>query len=88
MGQKLPGKINCLFLEIITEGKIAQHLKKCVVASGITDIVEIIVFAACAYTFLRTHRTRHIGLLVACKIVFERHHSRIREQKRRIVQWH
>ena len=41
------------FLEIIAEGKIAQHFEKSVVARGVADIVEIIVLAAGAHAFLR-----------------------------------
>ena len=50
---QVPSERNRLFLEIIPEGKIAEHFKKCVVPRGITDIVEVIMLAACPNTFLR-----------------------------------
>jgi hypothetical protein len=33
LGNKFPGPVNCLLLEVITNAKVAQHLKKSKVAS-------------------------------------------------------
>ena len=52
-GQEVPRIVNGLFLEIITEGKITQHLKKRVMARRIADIVEVIMLPAGAHAFLR-----------------------------------
>ena len=49
---KVPGIFDRLFLEIIAEGEIAQHLEEGVVARGVADIVEIVVLAAGAHAFL------------------------------------
>ena len=39
--QKLPCPGDCLMLEIVPEGKIAQHLEKRAVAGGLSDIVNV-----------------------------------------------
>ena len=44
--------MNGLLFEVIAKRKIAQHLKKGVMTRGITHIFQVVVFAACAYTFL------------------------------------
>ena len=40
-GQKLPGPVNGLVLEIIAEGEVAQHFKICAVAGSIADIFDV-----------------------------------------------
>ncbi len=46
-------KCDRVFLEIVAEGEIPQHLEEGVVARGVADIVEIVVLAAGADAFLR-----------------------------------
>jgi hypothetical protein len=43
-------------LEIVAEGKIAEHLEEGVMPRGIADIVEVVVLAARAHALLRGHR--------------------------------
>ncbi len=57
-GDQRPGEFDRAFLEIIAEGKIAEHFEKGVVARGIADIVEVVVLAAGAHAFLRARRAR------------------------------
>ncbi len=44
--QQLPGESDGVLLEIVAEGKIAQHLEEGVVAARVADVVEIVVLAA------------------------------------------
>ncbi len=46
--QKFPAPRNSFFLKVIAERKIPQHLKKCVVVRGLSDIFKI----TCAQAFL------------------------------------
>ena len=52
-GDQLPGEGDRLFLEIVAEREIAEHLEECVVAGSVADIVEIVVLAAGANALLR-----------------------------------
>ena len=42
-----------LFLEIVAEAEIPQHLEEGMVAGGVADIVQVVVLAAGADAFLR-----------------------------------
>src|SRR6476620_10199606 len=55
---------------------------------GIPDIVEIIVFAAGAHTFLRRDGSRVWPLLQACENVLELHHPCIGEHQGWVIAWH
>lgn len=37
--------------EVIAEGEVAHHFKEGVVAGGVADVFQVVVLAACAYTF-------------------------------------
>ena len=41
-----------LLLEVTPKGKIAEHLKKCVVPRRVANIFQIIMFATSPHTFL------------------------------------
>jgi hypothetical protein len=56
LGDQGPGEIDRLFLEVVAEREIAQHLEEGVVARGVADIVEVVVLAAGADAFLRGGR--------------------------------
>ena len=79
---------NRLFLEIIAERKIAEHLKKCVVPRGIADIVEVIMLAARAHAFLAGYRPAIGPRFEAREDILERHHARINEHERGIILRH
>jgi len=77
-----------LFLEIVAEGEIPQHLEEGVVARGVADIVEVVVLAAGADAFLRGGGPDVRTLLLAGEDVLELHHARIGEHQRRVVARH
>ena len=83
--KKFPRKLNSLSLEIITERKIAQHLKKRVMTSGIAHVLQIVVLATRSYTSLGTGRPGPIPLFISKKYVLELNHTRIGEQQSRII---
>ena len=84
-GDQIPREFDGVFLEIIAEGKIAEHLEKRVVPRGVADIVEIIVLAAGTHAFLRGGRARAAAFLDAGEGVLELHHARVGEHQRRII---
>src|SRR5690242_2820389 len=77
-----------MLLEIVAEGEVAEHLEEGVMARGVADIVEIVVLAAGAHTFLRGHRAAIGALLKAGEHVLELHHAGIGEHQRRVVARH
>ena len=87
-GEQAPGQLDGFVLEIVAEGKVAQHLEKGVVAGGIADIVEIVVFAAGAQALLAGHGARIVALFGAGENVLELHHAGVGKEQRRIVVRH
>src|SRR3546814_11040147 len=71
-----------LFLEIIAEREIPQHFKECMVPRGEADIIEVIVFAARAHTFLRRRRGAVGARLQPREDILERPHARVDEHPR------
>ena len=63
--QVFPTKMNRLFLKIIAEGKIPQHLKEGVMPSGVPDVLKIVVLAPRSKALLRRGRARVFALLFA-----------------------
>ena len=73
------------FLEIIAEGKIAEHFEKSVVAIGEADIFEVIVLAAGADAFLASGGAVVVALLEAEENILELVHAGVGEEQRGIV---
>ena len=88
LGDQVPSQFNRKFLEVITKREITQHLEKCMVTRGITNILKIIMFTPCPHAFLR----RHSALIIAClktgKQILELHHASIGKHERWIILWH
>ena len=83
--EQLPGECDGVLLEIVAEGKIAQHLKESVMAAGVADVVEIVMFAARADALLRGGGAGIIALFLAGEDLFELVHAGVGEEQRRIV---
>ena len=88
LGDQLPGELDRLFLEIVAEGEVAEHLEEGVMPGGIADIVEIVVLAAGAHALLRGRRTRKRRLRSTGEIVLELDHAGVGEHQRRVVARH
>ena len=82
---QLPGVGDGVFLEVVAEGKIAQHLEERVMAVGEADVFEIVVLAARADAFLRSRGAGVVALFQAEEDVLELVHARVGEQQRGIV---
>ena len=83
--QQIPAEIYCLFLEIITKRKVAQHLKKCMVPCGISDIFQIVMFSSGPHTFLGRCRSYISPFLLPEKSTLKLHHACINKQQRRVI---
>ena len=84
-GNQFPGEPDRVVLEIIPERKIAQHLEKRVVARGIAHIVQIIVLASGANTFLAGRGALVVAMLHPGEQVLELNHPGIGEHQCRII---
>ena len=87
-GDQFPGKRNCIGFEIIAKAKVSEHLEKCMVARGVSHIIQIIMLTASAHTFLRRCRPLVIACFHPGKQVFKLHHPRIYEHQGRIILGH
>ncbi len=87
-GEQFPGKTDRVFLEIIAEGEIPQHLEESEMAGGIADIVEVVMLAPGAHAFLGGGGADIGPLLAAGEDVLELDHAGIGEQQGGIVARH
>ena len=80
---QIPGPQNGFLFEIIAKRPVAQHLKHRVVIGVITDILEVIVFAASTNAFLRVSGTWWIvrSLVGSEEIRHKLVHARIRKEQ-------
>ena len=51
-GHPFPGILDRLFLEVVPEGKVAQHLEEGVVPLGVADFLQVVVLPPCTHAFL------------------------------------
>ena len=82
--QKLPRHRNGAFFEVVAERKVAEHFKESVMARGVPDIFQIVVFAAGAQAALRGARGFVIAPFKAEKDILELRHSRIGKKQSRV----
>ena len=80
-GQKLPGPVDGLLLEVVTEGEVAQHLKVGAVAGGLADILNI----AGADALLAGGHPVTGGLLLAGEEGLHGGHAGVDEQQAGVV---
>ncbi len=88
LGQQFPGPGQALALEVVAKTPVAQHLEERMVARGITDVFQVVVFAARTQAGLHRGRTHVRALVGAQKHVLELHHARVDEHQRRIIARH
>src|SRR5207245_3097226 len=83
--QECPRVIDGFCLEVSAERKISEHLEKGLVPPRMSDVVQIVVLAAGADTFLAVC-CRGVGTLLASeKHILELINSRIDEKQSRII---
>ena len=85
---EIPRKLDRALLEVVAEGKIAEHLEEGEMARGVADIVEVVVLAAGAHALLRRCGPDIGPLLQAGEDVLELHHAGIGEHQGRVVARH
>jgi len=88
LADQLPGELDRLRLEVVTEGEVPEHLEERVMACSIADIVEIIMFSTRTNAFLSRRGARIGALLHAGEKVLELNHAGVGEHQRRVVAWH
>src|SRR6266550_1663823 len=84
-GHQLPGVLDSLFLEVVSERKVAEHLEEGVVSRGMAHLLEVVVFAARPHAFLARHGPGVRPPLEPLKHALELHHPGVGEQERGIV---
>ena len=88
LDDQVPGELDGVGFEIIAERKVSQHFEEGVVAAGVADVFEVVVFASGAHAFLRAGGARVIALFDARERIFELVHARVGKQQRGIVGRH
>ena len=76
LSQELPSPLNSLLLKVIPKGEVAEHLKICAVARGMTDALKV----GGADTFLTGGNPDRGGRNFPRKVLFHRSHTRIYKQ--------
>ena len=85
LGEVFPSVGDGLFLEVVAEAPVAEHLEHGVVVGVVANFLQIIVFARDAEAFLRVGGAVPLGGLVAQKDVLELVHAGVGEHQGRVV---
>jgi hypothetical protein len=85
---QLSREVDGVALEVVAEGKIAQHFEKRVVAAGVADVIEIVMLASGADAFLGGDGAVVIAFFLAQENVLELVHAGVGEQQRGVVRGH
>ena len=83
--EQLPRPFDRLFLEVIAVRPVAQHLEHRMVVGVVADLLQVVVLARNAQTFLRIGRTRILAGGVAQEDVLELVHARVGEHQRGVA---
>src|SRR5215467_8386722 len=87
-GEELPAELDGVFLEVIAEGEIAQHLEEGVVPGGPAHVLEIVVLASRPHALLRGGSAHVVARLLAEEHALELDHARVGEEQRRVLGGH
>src|SRR6185369_2047759 len=84
---ELPRELDRIALEVIAKREVPEHLEERAVPCRMTNLLEIVVFAAGAHAFLRGRSSTPalVRLFHAEEDFLELHHAGVREQQRRVV---
>ncbi len=88
LGQQLPGVVNRFAFEVVAEAEIAEHLEEGVVACGVADIFQIIVFAAGTHALLAGGGAGVRALVETEKDVLELVHACVGKEQGRVAGRH
>ncbi len=84
-GDEGPREANGVFLEIVTEGEVPEHLEEGMVARRAAHVVEVVVLAAHAQALLGGGGAFVIAFFLSAEDLLELDHARVGEQEGRIV---
>ena len=82
LGQQLPGKRDRFFFEVVTEGKVASHLKERRMSSGFTHFFNV----QGAHHLLHAGGTRIRSWRFTKEIRLERNHASVHKQQGWIIE--
>ena len=88
LGDELPRPDDGVFLEVVAEAEVAEHLEERLVAPGVADVLQIVVLAAGAHAALATDGATIVQAFAPGERVFELHHASVGEEQRGIVARH
>ena len=83
--QQVPREWNGLVLEVVSKGEVSEHLEERMVASGVANIVEVIVLAAGTDALLGRCGSRVFAGFQSRKQVLELDHARVDEHQCRVI---
>ena len=85
LGEQLPRPDDRVFLEVVAEREVPEHLEERVMARRAADLFEVVVLSGDTQAFLGRRGPRILPLLASGEDVFELVHPGVREQQRRVV---
>ena len=88
LGEKVPGELDGLTLEVVTKTEVAEHLEEGVVARCVAHVFEVVVLAAGSHAALAAGGAHIRARLRAQERILELVHARIGEQQRGVVARH
>ena len=86
--QEFPSEVDGIAFEVVAEGEVAHHFKEGMVTGSVADVFQVVVFAACAYAFLRGSGAVVGAFVKAEEYVFKLVHACVGKQQGRVVVWH
>ena len=86
--EEFPSEVDGVAFEVVAEGEVAHHFKEGVVAGGVADVFQVVVFAACAHAFLRGGSAVVGAFVEAEEYVFKLVHTGVGKQQGRVVVRH
>ena len=85
LGDEVPGELDGFGFEVVAEGEVAEHFEESVVAAGVADVFEIVVFAAGADAFLRGGGAGVVARFEALENLLELVHAGVGEEQSGVV---
>ncbi len=78
---QLPGEPDGVFLEVVAERKVPEHLEERMVTIGKADVLEVVMLAARTNALLRRRCTPVVALLQTKEDVLELVHAGVGEEQ-------
>ena len=88
LGGEFPGPGDAVFLEVVAEAEVAQHLEKGQVAGRVADVFQIVVLAPGPHALLRRGGPLETQILPAQQGILELIHAGVGEQQRGVALRH